>query len=119
MTHRSPAAFSRRTLLVGSAALAAGASAAALLPGRIVDALRLDPARPGARLGRLIVNRLGSDEAMALVREHKSLIAGGGGHTVPAAMAADFRAGRTLRIDGWLLSRTECAVCVASVLASA
>jgi hypothetical protein len=44
------------------------------------------------------------------------VFAGASGSSLGEAIAADFRAGRTMRIDGWMLSTTECAACVAAVL---
>jgi hypothetical protein len=98
--------------------MAAALSAVALLPGGVADALRASGGRPGQALGRVIIDRIGLGEAVALVRGQAAAFDGANAKSLGEAIAADFRSGRTMRVDGWILSRTECAACVASVLAA-
>jgi hypothetical protein len=109
---------SRRALVAGSVSAAAALSAIALMPAGVADALRVSGGRPGQALGRLILDRIGLSEAVALVRKHERVFAGASTQSLGEAIAADFRGGRTMRVDGWMLSRTECAACVAAVLAA-
>ncbi|MCC6984052.1 MAG: hypothetical protein IT535_12325 [Bauldia sp.] len=118
MSRSSTRGVSRRALLAASVSAAAAMSAIALMPGGVAEALRAAGGRPGQALGQAIIDRVGLRTAVALVREHEAVFAGASAESLSGAIAADFRAGRTMRVDGWMLSRTECAACVASVLAT-
>ena len=75
------------------------------------DALRrhfppgLDPIALGARL-----RAANPEQSVMEWRIHAPL---GAIADLPARAAADFAAGRTLAVDGWLLSRTEARLCAA------
>lgn len=109
---------SRRALVAGSVSAAATIAAVACLPGGVAEAFRASAGRPGQALGRVIIDRVGLSRAVELVRQHEAVFAGASVESLSSAIAADFRAGRTMRVDGWMLSTTECAACVASVLAA-
>jgi hypothetical protein len=116
MKRSSSGGVSRRALVAGSVSVAAAMSAAAFMPGSVGEALRAAGGRPGELLGRVILDRVGLTRAVALVREHASVFAAASASSLGEAIAADFRTGRTMRVDGWMLSTTECAACVAAVL---
>lgn len=70
------------------------------------------------RLGRLYIEALGMTVAAALVREQEYRIAQEAPHisrsSIGVLIAADFRAGRTIDVNGLRLSRLEGAVLIAS-----
>jgi hypothetical protein len=98
----------RRLLLRGAAALPA-----LLLPG---PGAAVPDLRRWAAVGRRIEGTLGAETAARLLAESQGAARRAiGRFGFSAAVARDYRAGRTLTIEGFLLSRCEVAAALAAV----
>jgi hypothetical protein len=118
-------AFSRRdfAVLTGAAvaALRLEPARAAATPGSPLERLFSDPASAG-NVGRRVLVAMPetAEPAMALLAE---LTAAGGGATDALRCALgdrierDFRDGRVVIFDGWILARSEALACAATALA--
>jgi hypothetical protein len=115
----------RRFIQTGAALAVSGliagrASAGAGRPGTPGERLLavLDDREAAARIGRA---RLAAapdegdlDGVLRLLNVPEGVDAA---RTLEARRRADFRDGRTVRVDGWVLSRTEACLCVLAALA--
>jgi len=101
-------------LLLADAALVSGLAPAFAAWRPTLDAwiaVHADTAA-AARVGAHLKTCLAADEIEALIREAKAALGGlrPSATVLRARLAAEFRAGRSISIDGLLLSRTETAL---------
>lgn len=103
--------LSRRHALLGLAIGAPGVAGAARAKARLSTSARLGVwVKSKASAADLLAlrPRVGAADIQASLLQERS-------DTLAQAMSADFAAERTMIVDGWLLSQTECALYVASL----